>query len=171
MARVTLSLADLQTLTRLLASVIRSIRRLAVVACVGVAAIAVTLARDGLAASDIVLALVLLVPPGILLVFAAGLREVTGLPERVRSMPQQSVEQLAELSRIASDARTGGVGRAPSLLWRLRRPVNATRGLIGIASSFHIFTPQFLTLALLATAGCMLLALGGLVSLVVLATG
>ena len=49
--------------------------------------------------------------------------------------------------------------------------VNATRGLLGIASSFHIFTPQFLTLALLATAGCLLLALGGLVSLVVLATG
>jgi len=171
MARATLTAVDLQSLSNLLASVIRLIRRLAIVAGLGVVAIAASLARDGFAETDAVLALVLLVPSGILLVFAAGLREVTGLPERVRGMPQQSIEQLAALSRIAGDARTGGVGRAPSLLWRLRRPVNAARGLLGIASSFHIFTPQFLTLALLATAGCLLLALGGLVSLVVLATG
>ncbi len=171
MARVTLTAVDLQSLSNLLAAAIRLIRRLAIVAGLGVVAIAASLARDGFAETDAVLALVLLVPPGILLVFAAGLREVTGLPERVRGMPQQSIEQLAEVSRIAGDARTGGVGRAPSLLWRLRRPVNAARGLLGIASSFHIFTPQFLTLALLATAGCLLLALGGLVSLVVLATG
>ena len=171
MARVTLTAVDLQSLSNLLAAAIRLIRRLAIVAGLGVVAITAGLARGGFAAADAVLALVLLVPPGILLVFAAGLREVTGLPERVRGMPQQSVEQLAELSRIAGDARTGGVGRAPSLLWRLRRPVSATRGLLGIASSFHIFTPQFLTLTLLATAGCLLLVLGGLVSLVVLATG
>ena len=171
MARVTRNAVDPQSLLRLLAAVIRFIRRLAVVAALGVAAIAASLARDGFPASDVVLALVLLVPSGILLVFAAGLREVMGLPERVRDMPQQSAEQLAELSRIAGEARAGGVGRAPSLLWRLRRPVSAARDLLGIASSFHIFTPQFLTLALLATAGCLLLALGGLISLVVLMTG
>ena len=87
-------------------------------------------------------------------------------------MPQQSVEQLAELSRIAGDARTGGVGRAPSLLWRLRGLSDSTRGLArDCARRCTSSRRTSSALTLLATAGCMLLALGGLVALVVLATG
>jgi len=169
MTRVTVNVGDLQGLTRLLGAVVRFVRRLAFVALLGVAAIATILARGDFSALDGVLTLILVAPPAVLLVFAAGLGEVMRLPERLRRTPHQGAEHLAELTRIAGDARTTGFRRAPSLLWRLRGAVGLTRDLVGFAVPLRVFTPQFLGLTFLASALSLLLVLAGLVALVVLA--
>ena len=169
MPRVTVNLSDLQGLTRLLGMIVRFVRRLAFVALLGVAAIAALLARGGFSAPDVVLTVILAAAPAILLVFAAGLREVIRLPERLRRMPQQGAEQLAELSQLAREARTAGFRRAPSLLWRLRGAVGSTRDLVGFAVPLRVFTPPFLGLTFFAACVSMLLVLAGLIALVVLA--
>ena len=171
MTRVTVGVGELQGLTRLLSVVVRFVLRLAFAALVGVAAIASLFARGGFSAFDGVVTALLLAPPATLLLFAAGLREVARLPERLRRMPQQGSEQLAELTRMAGDARTAGFRRAPSLLWRLRGAVGSTRDLVGFALPLRIFTPQFLGLTFVAAGLSVLLVFGGLVALVVLAVG
>ncbi len=171
MTRVTVNVGDLQGLTRLLGAVVRFVRRLAFVALLGVAAIASLLARGGFTAADGVITLVLAAAPAILLVFAAGLREVMRLPERLRRMPPQGTGRLAELTRIAGEARTAGFRRAPTLLWRLRGIVGSTRDVVGFAVPLRVFTPPFLGLTLVAVALSLLLVPAGLVALVALAVG
>lgn len=171
MSRVTVNVSDLQGLTRLLGVVVGFIVRLALAGLLGVAAIAAVLARGGFSAPDGVVTLILIGPPAILLLFALGLREVTRLPERLRRMPRQGADQLAELSRIAGEARTSGFRRAPSLLWRLRGVVGSTRELVGFALPFRVFTPPFLALTFFAALVSVILVLAGLVALVVLAVG
>lgn len=171
MTRVTVNVGDLQGLTRLLGAVIRLVARLALVALLGIAAIAAVLARGGFSVPDGAFTLALVAAPAILLLFAAGLREVGRLPERLRRMPRQGADQLAELTRIAGEARTSGLRRAPSLLWRLRGAVGSTRDLVGFALPFRVFTPPFLALTFFAAALSMALALAGLVALIVLAVG
>lgn len=171
MARVTVNVGDLQSLTRLLGAVVRLLVRLALVALLGIAAIAAVLARGGFSALDGVFTLILVAAPAILLLFAAGLREVARLPERLRRMPSQGRDQLAELTRIAGAARGSGFRRAPSLLWRLRGVAGSTRDLVGFALPFRVFTPPFLALTFFAGAFCVLLVPAGLVALVVLAVG
>ena len=167
MARAISSAVDPKTLSRLLEAILRLIGRLAIVAGLAVAAIAAHLARGGFSAADGVLAIVLLGPSVVLLVFAAGLRETLRLPGRVRELPGQG----AEIGRIAGDARTFGLRRAPSLLWRLRVPVGSARDLLGITAPLHVFTPYFLGLTLLAAALSVALVVGGAVALVLLALG
>lgn len=171
MTRVTVDVGDLQGLTRLLGAVVRFILRLALVALLGITAIAAVLARAGFSALDGVFVLILVVAPAILLLFAAGLREIARLPERLRRMPRQGADQLAELTRIAGEARTSRYRRAPFLLWRLRGAIGSTRDLVGFALPFRVFTPPFLALTLLAAAVSVLLVLAGLVALIVLAVG
>ena len=149
----------------------RSLRGLAMAAVVGVAAIAAALARDGVEAVDVFLTIVLLAAPAVVLFFAAGLWQVVQLPERVRRMPTEGSEQLAELTRIAAATRGGGIRRAPRLLWRLRGVVGSGRDLVGIALPLKIFTPGFLGLAALAAAVSLLLIGAGLIALIVLAVG
>ena len=149
----------------------RSLRRLAVAAVLGVAAIAAALARDGVEAVDVVLTIVLLAAPAIVLFFAAGLLQVLRLPERVRRMPSEGSEHLAELTRIAEAARRGGIRNAPGLLWRLRGVVGSSRDLVGIALPLKIFTPGFLGITALAAAVSLFLIGAGLIALIVLAVG
>ncbi len=170
MTRVTAAV-DLQTLSRLLASIVRSVARLAFAALVGIALIAAALARGDFSALDGVVVLILVAAPTILLLFAAGLREVARLPERLQRLPREGTDQLAELTRLAREARTTGFRRAPSLLWRLRGAVGSTRDLVGLALPFRVFTPPFLALTFFAAAFSVLLVPAGLVALVVLAVG
>jgi len=150
---------------------VRALCWLALVALLGVAAIAATLARGGFESVDAVVTIVLLAPSAILLLFAAGLREVLRLPERLRRMPSQGTEQLSELRRIAGAARAGGFRRAPSVLWRLRGVVGSSRDLVGFALPLRVFTPGFLGLAALAAFFSLILIGGGCIALTVLVLG
>jgi hypothetical protein len=171
MERVTVSVSGLEGLLRFVGGVVRFVARLAFVDLLAVAAIASVLARGEFTLADGVITAILLVVPAILLLFAAGLREVMRLPERLRRMPQQGSEQLAELTRIAGEARRAGFRRAPSLLWRLRGIVGSTRDLVGVAVPLRVFTPPFLGLTFGAVGFSFLLVFAGLIALVVLAFG
>lgn len=171
MTRVTVNMGNLEGLTRLIGAVVRFVRRLAFVGLLAVAAIASVLARGEFSLADGVITAILCVAPAILLFFATGLRELMRLPERLRRMPNQGSEQLAELTRIAGEARAAGFRRAPALLWRLRSVVGSTRDLVGFALPLRVFTPQFLGLTLGAVGFSFFLAFAGLIALVVLALG
>jgi len=171
MQRVAIPKSGLESLASFFRGVVRSLQGLAIAAVLGVAVIAAALARDGFEAADVFVTLVLLAAPAVLLFFAAGLRQVLQLPARVRRMPSEGSEQLAELTRIAGATRGGGIRRAPGLLWRLRRVVGSGRDLVGIALPLKIFTPGFLGLAALAAAVSLFLIGAGLIALIVLAAG
>lgn len=171
MPRITVSTTQLGALTVAIRRIVRFLRRLAFVAIAGVAAVAAVLARGGLSAGDAVLALVLLAAPAILLFFAQGVREVLALPERLRKIPGEGQDRLAELTRIAGDARTTRARGIPQLLWRLRGSVGSLRDVAGFALPLRVFTPGFLGLAALAGLFCLVLAGVGLIALVVLVTG
>ena len=171
MQRASIPRGGLEALRSFFRGVVRSLRALGMAAVVGVAAIAAALARDGLEAVDVFVTIILLAAPAVVLFFAAGLWQVVQLPERVRRMPTEGSEQLAELTRIAAATRGGGIRRAPGLLWRLRGVVGSGRDLVGIALPLKIFTPGFLGLAALAAAVSLFLIGAGLIALIVLAVG
>ncbi len=171
MQRASIPIGGLEALGSFFRGVVRSLRGLAVAAVAGVAAIAAALARDGVETVDVVVTIVLLAAPGLVLFFAAGLQQVLRLPERVRRMPSEGSEQLAELTRIAGETRGAGIRRAPGLLWRLRGVVGTGRDLVGIALPLKIFTPGFLGLAALAAAVSLFLVGAGVIALIVLAVG
>lgn len=145
------------------------LRQLAFAGILGVGAIALLLRRDGLDALDAVLVAVLLVPPAILLFFAQGVRELLALPERLRKLPGEGQERLAELTRLAGAARTTSARGLPLLLWRLRGSVGSVRDLAGIALPLRVLTPPFLGVSALSALLCLGLAGAGLVTLLVLA--
>lgn len=169
MRRSTIRIGGLEGLAAFVRGVVRVLNGLAFAALLGVAAIASVLARGGFEAVDVVVTIVLLAPPGILFLFASGLREVLRLPERLRRMPSQGAEQLSELTRIAGAARTGGFRRAPSLLWRLRGVVGSSRDLVGFALPLRVLTPGFLGLTALAGFFSLILIGAGIIALIVLA--
>jgi hypothetical protein len=162
---------SLEGLLSFVGGVAKVIRGLALVTVVAVAAIASVLARGGLEAAEIVVALVLLVPPAVLLFFSAGLNELMRLPERLRRMPGQGSENLAQLRSIAGEMRHAGVRRAPSLLWRLRGVVGSSRDLVGFALPLRVFTPAFLGFTAMAAFFCLILIGAGFIALIVLALG
>ncbi|MHB1243911.1 MAG: hypothetical protein ACYC1P_11030 [Gaiellaceae bacterium] len=171
MARITVSTTQLGALSGVLRGVVRLVRRLALLGLAGAAAIAVLLARGGLSASDVVLVLLLLAPAAVLLFFAHGVRQLIALPERLRKIPGEGQERLAELTRIAGEARTARARRVPLLLWRLRGSLGSVRGVAGVALPLRVFTPVFLGLTAVAALLCVVLAGAGVIALVVLAAG
>jgi hypothetical protein len=171
MQRVSIGSAGLEGLAAFVRGAVTFLRGFAVAALLGVAAIAAVLARGGFEAVDVAVTAVLLAPPAILLFFAAGLRQILRLPERLRRMPSQGSEQLSELRRIAGAARSGGFRRAPSLLWRLRGVVGSSRDLVGFALPLRVFTPGFLGLTALAAFFSLILIGAGTIALIVLALG
>jgi len=150
---------------------VQLLRRLALAAAVGVAAIAIVLLRDGFEALDAVLLAVLLAPPAIVLFFAQGLRELLALPERLRQLPGEGQERIAELTRVAEEARrTRWVG-VPLLLWRLRSAFGSIRGVAGVALPLRVLAPQFLGATAIAAVLCVALAGAGVIALLVIAAG
>ena len=168
MAQITISTLQLSTFGGVLRRIIRFLRRLAFVAIAGVALIALLLARGEFSAGDGVITLLLLAPPAILLFFAQGLREVLALPERLRKIPGEGQERVAELTRIAGEARTARTRSVPMLLWRLRGSLGSLRDVAGLALPLRVFTPGFLGLTALAGLLCFVLAGAGVVALLVL---
>ena len=161
MAQITVSTTQLSALAGFL-------RRLAFVAIAGVAAIALALARGEFSAEDAVITLLLLAPPAILLFFAQGLREVLALPERLRKVPGEGQERIAELTRIAGEARMTRARGMPLLLWRLRGSLGSLRDVAGLALPLRVFTPGYLGLSALSALACFVLAGAGVIALIVL---
>ena len=163
---------QLSALDRLVRSLVRGVRRLAVAGALGIVPIALLLRRqDGFDALDVLVTVLLLAPPAIVLFFAQGVLELVSLPERLRRIPGEGQERLAELGRLAGEARAARVRNAPFLLWRLRGTIGSLRDVAGIALPLRVLTPAFLGLAALAALACIVLAGAGLIALLVLAFG
>lgn len=161
-------LAPLERLARGLA---RRLRRLAIAAVLGVVPIALLLRRDGFDGADVVLTVLLLVPAAVVLFFTQGLLELVGLPGRLRRMPGEGQQRLAEVARAAGEIRSTRALRAPLVLWRLRGAIGSLRDVAGIALPLRVLTPPFLVATGVAVLACALIALVGLIALVVLAAG
>ena len=166
MARINVSVDQLGAFTRVLQRLVRFLRRVAIVGAAGAAAVLVHFFDDTITAGDVVIAAVLLAPAAVVLLFAQGLREVAELPARLRRMPGEGQERLAELTRIAGQARSTRARAMPLLLWRLRGSVGSVRDLAGIAFPLRVFTPWFLGLAAIGALLCLVLAGAGLIALV-----
>ncbi|HUQ21623.1 MAG TPA: hypothetical protein VM049_01270 [Gaiellaceae bacterium] len=171
MAPITVSTTQLGALAGLLRGFVRFVRRLAVAALVGVALLAAALARGGFSAADAILTALLLGPPAVLLFFAQGVSELISLPERLRRMPGEGGQRLAELTRLAGEARAARLTGMPSMLWRLRGTLGSFRDLAGVALPLRVLAPPFLGLTAIAVLLCILLAGVGVIALVALAAG
>ena len=169
MARITVDVTRLNSLATLVRALVRFVRRIAFVGLLGVAAIAALLARGGFSVFEAVVTILLLAPSAILLLVAQGILELLALPERLSRIPREGQERVAELSRLAGEARTTSVRRLPLLLWRLRGTVGSLRDVAGVAVPLRVLTPGLLGLALLAALACVVLAGVGLIALLVLA--
>jgi hypothetical protein len=165
--RITVSVDQLDALANALRRLVRLLRRVALVGAAGAAAVLLH-GLDDLSAADAVLAAVLLAPPVAVVLFAQGVQELAELPGRLRRMPGEGQERLAELTRLAGEARTARAGRLPLLLWRLRGSVGSVRELAGIAFPLRVFTPWFLVVTGVSLLLCALLAVAGLIALALL---
>jgi hypothetical protein len=86
-------------------------------------------------------------------------------------MPGDGEERLAELSRLAGQARTTSARGLPLLLWRLRGAFGSVRDVAGVAVPLRVFTPGFLALTAFSAALCILLPAVVLVALIIVAFG
>ena len=172
MARLTVSTAQLASLERTIRGFIRVLRRLALTAAAFAALIALLLWNSGgFDGADAVLTLLLLTPPAIVFFFTRGVLELVSLPGRLQRVPGESQEQIAELGRIAGDARAAKARNAPFLLWRLRGTTGSIRDVAGIAFSYRVFTPAFLTATALSALACIVIVGAGLIALIVAVLG
>jgi hypothetical protein len=171
MARITLSTAQFTSLDLAVRGLVRRLRRLALAAVGGTAAIALLLRRDGFDEADLVFTLLLLAPPAVVLFFTRGILELVSLPDRLRRMPGEGQERVTELTRVAGDARKARLRNLPLLIWRLRGSIGSVRDIAGIALPLRVVTPGFLGLAALAALMCLLIACSGVIALLVLAVG
>ena len=153
----------------LLRGFVRTIRRIAGAGVAGTAALALLLAREGFTGEEAVLVALLLAAPAIVLFFAQGVAELAALPDRVRRLPGESQEGVAELTRLAGRARTTRVRGVPLLLWRLRGTVGSIRGIAGFALPLRVLTPGFVGVTAIAAFVCLGLAVGGVIALIMLA--
>ncbi len=167
----TISSGSLDGLLAFLRGIVKLVRGFAFLVVLAVAVIAAAFARGGFDGAEIFVTIVLLASPAVLLFFAAGVTQLLGLPERLRRMPNQGADQIAELTRIAGDVRGSRLRRAPSLLWRLRGVVGSSRDLIGFALPLRVLTPGFLGLTALAAFFGLVLLGAGFIALIVLALG
>jgi hypothetical protein len=124
----------------------RAVLRLALLASAAALVIAYALYQDGLTGPDAVAIALLLAPPIVLWMLWAALRELVGLPERLRRLPQTAREHGDEVRRLAQELRTPGkrLLRLPVTLWRLRGAGELVRP--------HAAVLPFLSVAFMAAA-------------------
>jgi len=171
-ARLTVPTAQLASLERAIRGFVRVLRRLAFAAAGFAALIALLLWQSGgFDGADTVLTLLLLTPSAIIFFFTRGVLELVSLPGRLQRVPGESQEQIAELGRIAGDARAAKARNAPFLLWRLRGTTGSLRDVAGIAFSYRVFTPAYLTATALSALACIVIVGAGLIALIVAVLG
>jgi hypothetical protein len=127
----------------------RAVRALALFATAAALVIAVLLYRDGASGDDVLAVLLAIAPPIMLWVLWTALRELAGLPERLRRLPETARGHGDDMRRLAEDLRTPGrrlVG-VPLALWRLREVSELVRP---HAAVLPFLSTWFLTLAAIA---------------------
>jgi hypothetical protein len=170
-APIALSTAQFASFELAVRGLVRKLQRLALAAVAGAAAIALLLRRGGFDEADTVFTILLLAPPAFLYFFTRGILQLVSLPDRLRRVPGEGQERVAELTRVAGGARTARLRNLPLLIWRLRGSIGSVRDLAGIALPLRVVTPGFLGLAALSAVGCLVIACSGVISLLVLAIG
>ena len=119
----------------------------------------------------VVLLALLLVPPAVLLLFVAGLRDLSRLPERTRALPgdvQARARDVGERSRRVSKAR-GGLPGSMVALFRLGRVVFGSRDALSpYATVAVVLRPPVLLAAIYAALAAMVEVPAALVVLLVL---
>lgn len=114
---------------------------------------------------------VLLVPPGLLALFVAGLDELIGLPERLSRSVQEGQRHAADMIDAARPASAPAPRRRWGLLgtlWALGRLLLESKGaLIGSVALVRRFTPIVLLGVVLAAGACFVLVAGAVVATLV----
>jgi hypothetical protein len=167
MARITVSTDQLAGLAGLIRGFVRFVRRLSLVAIGATVVLVILLQRDGFTADEAVLTILFLAPPAILLFFAQGVQAMLSFPDRLRRMPNEGQERIAELTRFAGETRTSRTLGLPMFLWRLRGTVGSARDVVGVAAPLRMFTPGFLALVAFSALLCILLPVVVLITLLV----
>jgi hypothetical protein len=130
-------------------AVAQAVRTLALFASAAALVIAVVVYNDGIAGDDVLLVLLAIAPPVMLWVLWTALRELAGLPERLRRLPETARGHGDEMRRLADDLRTPGrrlVG-VPLALWRLREMSELVRPHAAVLPFLSVW---FLTLSAIA---------------------
>ena len=167
MARITVSTDQLAVLAGLIRGFVRFVRRLSLVAIGATVVLVILLQRDGFTADEAVLTILFLAPPAILLFFAQGVQAMLSFPDRLRRMPDEGQQRIAELTRFAGESRTSRARGLPMFLWRLRGTVGSARDVVGVAAPLRVFTPGFLALVAFSALLCLLLPVVVLITLLV----
>jgi len=105
-----------------ISAVAQGVRTLALFASAAALVIAVFLYRDGVSGDDVLAVLLAIAPPVMLWVLWTALRELAGLPERLRRIPETARGHGEDMRRLAGNLRTPGkrLVSVPLALWRLR---------------------------------------------------
>jgi hypothetical protein len=165
--RIVVDTGRLDALAAAIRRVVRFLRRLGLAGLAGAAGIAVVLFDGGVSPGDVVLTALAAAPAVVVLLFAQGVHELASLPDRLRRMPAEGQERVAELGRLAGQARSTRLRGMPLLLWRLRGSVGSLRDVAGFALPLRVLTPGFLGLAALAALLCAAVVAIALVALLV----
>jgi hypothetical protein len=112
-------------------AVARAVRSLALAASAAALAIAAVLYSDGVTPGEVVAVVLAVVPPIVLWILWAALRELAELPDRLRRLPETARERRVDLERLAGELGSGGrILRVPRVLWRLRVLAGAARDFV-----------------------------------------
>jgi hypothetical protein len=130
-------------------AVAQGVRTLALFASAAVLVIAVALYRDGASGDDVLAVLLAIAPPVMLWVLWVALRELAGLPERLRRLPETARGHGRDVQRLAADLRTPGkrLLTVPLALWRLREVSELVRPHAAVLPFLSVW---FLTLSAIA---------------------
>jgi hypothetical protein len=149
-------------------TVARAVRALALAASAAALVIAVLLYDDGISASDGVGMLLAIAPPVMLWVLWAALRELAGLPERLRRLPETARGHGDEVRRLAEELRTPGkrILRVPLVLWRLREVTELVRPHAAVLPFLSVWFLTLSAIAAFAAVAEVAIALGLLIAAV-----
>jgi hypothetical protein len=168
--------AALRRVLWIAASVLRGLTMLALVAAgavavAGLAWLVDTPPRDGSewGARGVIL-VALLAPPVVLLLFAAGLRELQHLPERARALPADVRDRARDLRERARVSQPKGILGAIVALFRMGRQVLASRDALSPFEAVAIvLRPAMLLAALFAALAAVLEIPAAILFLLILA--
>ncbi len=112
-------------------AVARAVRSLALAASAAALVIAAVLYSDGVTPGEVVAVVLAVVPPIVLWILWAALRELAELPDRLRRLPETARERRVDVERLAGELGSGGrILRVPRVLWRLRVLAGAARDFV-----------------------------------------
>lgn len=149
------SLAPVARILPLAGLLVRAVGAASIVALVSAMLIAAAVFREGVPESQaqallaVVVAAAAFLPGAVLFVFHRTLRQLVGLPGRLRAMPGAGMEHADELARLARGRRE----RLPRRAWRLLALGRSTRELL---TPYAPLAP-LLSVPFLAAAGISLL--------------